>query len=205
MTDSRRLFWKLNTAGWLGYGVVTYATYAPVLVGMSAAQREPLVVYKAMRMVLGLVLSLGLHHICQRVRAGRTPPWVQVVLLSLACWVFGTAWGLLLRVASSPFFPERTALDWTMVPRAGQNLGWVFALWCGAYYAVKSWQERQAEERAHIEARALANEARLQALQYQLNPHFLFNALNSLRATIADAIEAPTNSAESLCLTRASR
>ncbi|WP_342375537.1 histidine kinase [Myxococcus stipitatus] len=186
MTDFRRLFWKLNTAGWLGYGVVTYVTYAPVLVEMTAEQRETMAVYKAIRMALGFVLSLGLHRICQRVRAGRLPHWGQVLLLLLVCWVFGTAWGLLLRGVSASFFPDRTPLDWAMVPRVGQNLGWVFAMWCGAYYAVKTWHERQAEERAHIEARALANEARLQALQYQLNPHFLFNALNSLRATISE-------------------
>ncbi|WP_338864405.1 sensor histidine kinase [Myxococcus stipitatus] len=189
MTESRRLFWKLHTAGWLGYGVVTYATFAPVLAGMSAEQRETMAVYKAMRMALGFILSLGLHRICQRVRTSRTPLWGQVLFLLLACWVFGTAWGLLLRGASTPFFPDRTTLNWAWVPRVGQNLGWVLALWCGAYYAVKSWQERQAEERAHIEARALANEARLQALQYQLNPHFLFNALNSLRAVISEDTE----------------
>jgi LytS/YehU family sensor histidine kinase len=62
----------------------------------------------------------------------------------------------------------------------------VFGVWCSIYYGAKSWQERQAEERARLEARALANEARLQALQYQLNPHFLFNALNSLRAIISE-------------------
>lgn len=51
--------------------------------------------------------------------------------------------------------------------------------------------ERQLAQRyfVHAKARALAislkeERARLDALRYQMNPHFLFNALNSLRATL---------------------
>jgi LytS/YehU family sensor histidine kinase len=39
-------------------------------------------------------------------------------------------------------------------------------------------------EREAVEARRLAQEAQLQMLAYQLNPHFLFNALTSIRAMI---------------------
>jgi len=49
------------------------------------------------------------------------------------------------------------------------------------YAAIASVEQREAEKRA-TEARALARESQLQALKFQLNPHFLFNSLHSIAA-----------------------
>ncbi len=70
------------------------------------------------------------------------------------------------------------------VPPAGlgsMTLGyaWAFAGWLFIYFSVQS-------RRRHHEARAEAREAQLQALTAQLNPHFLFNCLNSIRALIVE-------------------
>jgi len=46
------------------------------------------------------------------------------------------------------------------------------------------WRRSEEREREAAEARRLAQEAQLQMLAYQLNPHFLFNALTSIRAMI---------------------
>jgi two-component system, LytTR family, sensor histidine kinase AlgZ len=49
------------------------------------------------------------------------------------------------------------------------------------YAAVASMEQREAERHAE-EARSLARESQLQALKFQLNPHFLFNSLHSIAA-----------------------
>jgi two-component system sensor histidine kinase AlgZ len=49
------------------------------------------------------------------------------------------------------------------------------------YAAIASMEQHEAESRA-TEARALARESQLQALKFQLNPHFLFNSLHSIAA-----------------------
>jgi two-component system, LytTR family, sensor histidine kinase AlgZ len=51
------------------------------------------------------------------------------------------------------------------------------------YAAVASLEQREAERRAE-EARTLARESQLQALKFQLNPHFLFNSLHSIAALV---------------------
>ena len=70
---------------------------------------------------------------------------------------------------------------------AGMVNGWVlFMLWSVIYFGVHAaWNYRQAEvDKWKLEAQAEA--ARLQALKLQLNPHFFFNSLNSVRALIAE-------------------
>jgi LytS/YehU family sensor histidine kinase len=48
--------------------------------------------------------------------------------------------------------------------------------------------ELRSQKEKTLTAIALANEAQLQMLRYQLNPHFLFNALNSIRTLVHEDI-----------------
>jgi hypothetical protein len=58
----------------------------------------------------------------------------------------------------------------------------LYLLSTGVHYAVvATLEQREAEQRAE-EARTLARESQLQALKFQLNPHFLFNSLHSIAA-----------------------
>ena len=58
--------------------------------------------------------------------------------------------------------------------------------WSAIYFGVKIWLAWQTQKERTEKAQALAQDAQLQMLRYQLNPHFLFNALNSIRALISE-------------------
>lgn len=60
----------------------------------------------------------------------------------------------------------------------------VFAGWAFLYTSVWSALESQDAQRRAAIAQAESQEARLRALRYQLNPHFLFNALNTVSALV---------------------
>ena len=60
----------------------------------------------------------------------------------------------------------------------------ILVTWSTFYFSYKLWLDwTQQKERAE-KADLLAHKAQLQMLRYQLNPHFLFNSLNSIRALV---------------------
>ncbi len=62
--------------------------------------------------------------------------------------------------------------------------GITLALFSMLFFAVDHWLQLRDQREKAREATALAHQAQLKMLRYQLNPHFLFNTLNSIRAMI---------------------
>lgn len=67
----------------------------------------------------------------------------------------------------------------------------IFGFWAALYYVVQAYTAVAAErEHAEVErlrrqeAESLSREAQMKMLRYQLNPHFLFNTLNSISALV---------------------
>ncbi len=56
--------------------------------------------------------------------------------------------------------------------------------WAALYYAMVMAEQARAAERREGEYRRAAKAAELRSLRYQVNPHFLFNTLNSLSALV---------------------
>jgi two-component system, LytTR family, sensor kinase len=86
---------------------------------------------------------------------------------------------------------EMSRMQWTPVEMAARmiadyTLTWyfIFAAWAAFYVAMSfARQLRDADRHSAMLARE-AQEAQLRALRYQINPHFLFNTLNSLSSLI---------------------
>jgi glucose-6-phosphate-specific signal transduction histidine kinase len=70
----------------------------------------------------------------------------------------------------------RTILFWT----------WFFLAWAGLYLALMYGFDVHEEQRRSAELRERAHVAQLRALHSQINPHFLFNSLNSVSALILE-------------------
>ncbi len=56
--------------------------------------------------------------------------------------------------------------------------------WCALYLALLTGEKARSAERREGEFRRAAKAAELRSLRYQVNPHFLFNTLNSLSALV---------------------
>jgi two-component system LytT family sensor kinase len=65
-------------------------------------------------------------------------------------------------------------------------MSYVLIAWTGLYFGIKFAWQFQKQKEAALKAQMMAQAAQLTMLRYQLNPHFMFNTLNSLSALMLD-------------------
>lgn len=146
---------------------------------------------------IGLALSPALYRACAWLRPRRAAE--RYAGLALTTFVFGALvaladiWlGAVLRGAIDPGFAEPAGN--LLTARMVSNLlafAWMFGL-LGAFYmmmltsrALLEHERELADARTQAaEAEGQATAARLAALRYQLNPHFLFNTLNAVSSAV---------------------
>jgi sensor histidine kinase YesM len=64
------------------------------------------------------------------------------------------------------------------------NFSVLFLLWGIIYFAVNTFENWKREEIKNLELRAAKTEIELNSFKSQMNPHFMFNSMNSIRALI---------------------
>jgi hypothetical protein len=177
-------FWRLQAVGWTGYWVLLVVTFLPMLAEEGGFVR--LAHLKLVRALLGLGLS-SLARLGYR-RVARSRSLGPIIAASLfGSVLLGALWSLLGNVYAwwlVPNFDMREEIAY--FPHKVLDHTVTLVVWSALYFGIKHWRAfREAHERA-LRADLLAQQARLAALQNQLQPHFLFNALNSIRALIAE-------------------
>jgi two-component system LytT family sensor kinase len=90
---------------------------------------------------------------------------------------------------------------------ADASVVWLFffAAWSAFYLAAQAQNEAAAARQRIAEAESAARTAQVRALRYQVNPHFLFNTLNSLSSLVLASRNAEAESAARTAQVRALR
>lgn len=177
--NKQRIYWWCQGIGWLLYSMIGLAI---------SFAFQTLSWRYAVTVFLNTATGLTLTHLwrTQMQRRG----WMQVSLRTLVPRLLGS--GLALAIMWAAFsallsyglfgqWPERAVVlaiwfNWTMA-----LLLW--ALLYGGWHLVERYQQAEVQK---WRLEATLKETELSALKAQLNPHFLFNALNSIRALIVE-------------------
>lgn len=124
----------------------------------------------------------------QRLLWQRAAPLAATVLLLLAAVaLLAMASNLPLALRAHLAGGEPLVIGWTTLLRGRglDALGPALLVQAALHAALNLAWARQAERERALAAEALAREAELRALRYQLQPHFLFNTLNAVSALVA--------------------
>jgi len=188
LTLARTQFWRLQIGGWAAFGAINAGV---------ARWIAHLPVAAAVAQAVGLgVLGIGLSHLLYvwirhrnlasrplRVRVGHV--LLFSVLVSVPAGILTSALNL------APWQTEDLSIGadhpWLIVPLV-HALNWVLLLvvWGAVYLSLRSFRDQALGEVREAQLAEALHLAELRLLKAQLNPHFLFNALNTVRALIAE-------------------
>lgn len=147
-------------------------------------------------LVIACALTFGLRPIYRNVWR-RKPSVLLIGLTIIVCSIIAAYLWLILGeivfaltgIRKFPV-PEKQSLigylSDTFIGSLQHHKPFLFLSWSALYFGIKYWQSKREEEENALKAEALAKEAELKMLRYQLNPHFLFNSLNSASALISE-------------------
>ena len=189
-----RSFWALQGAGWLAFGVVMFGwalAFWPA--GVALVNKVELV-------ALGLLASTAFRHMYRLLRRREwSAPRIGIAVAALSfaaapLWyaahkgMFELSCRVIVSVspqsgmAAGCLLP--TTLPWPVPTETWLFYGFVLTTWSLLYFIIDGLSELRSTRARAARADALAVEARLTALQAQLEPHFLFNALNAISTLV---------------------
>jgi two-component system LytT family sensor kinase len=188
--DRSRLFWILNVSGWTGYALTAW------LGALAHEKPEAYFLVILAAAVSGFIGTLPLRFLYRKLWS-RSIAVLGTTTLA-ACYVIAFVWQWLRNVlyydwVKNSWQPEH------LMDYVGGVLGsfYIMLCWSGLYFGIKYYQQLQEQTEQTLKAVAMAHQAQLKMLRYQLNPHFLFNTLNAISTLILDGSNKTANQAVS--------
>ena len=174
--NKNKAFWRLQAVGWGG------ALLLRLLSNLANAQPVSILVLALISTITGFSISLILSVVFRQLIARRAlVTWLVTVLVlpaAVGLYAFIDAWVIsLYRPDSATSFAQLLIgvfyLDLTLL-----------GAWSALYYAINFYLQIEEQNDQLIRLENQATSAQLAMLRYQLNPHFLFNTLNSISTLV---------------------
>jgi len=182
MSDEKALYWLSQVIGWFGYVLL-------ILFNSIIEANVDVGIIKVL--IINFALGIGLSHFMRfviirfhllRMKIYRLLP--RLILLSV---LTGVAASLIYGGISDLFFSDVEPIlvsPYSILIRLVIPFITFFLFWNILYFAAIYLKNYEREEVKNLRLTASMNEVELNNLRSQMNPHFIFNALNSIRALV---------------------
>ena len=169
-------FWQLQIIGWSGFYVLVLVAAAPYL-------KQPGVFRDNSLWVLTMFAASWILPLACRASLRSQRAWFvhEVHAIALALCL-----GAITSIAVDLLILGLQKMDWGSWLIDFVQSSVVFFVWCNLYFGAKQWQQIAEQREKILAVESQVREARLDALRYQLNPHFLFNALNAVSTLVLE-------------------
>jgi two-component system sensor histidine kinase AlgZ len=171
-------FWPLQLLGWLGYGIATAISYLPF------RHMRDQVVFRAVFFTCSFLASFAVHQMCRKLWRRKISLIPALALCVMASYIFGVLCTAPAIWAERRIGPSQGYFPWNSVLAGGVGAAFILIAWSALYFGFKQYRTVEEQRLALLTAESTARSAQLQALQYQLQPHFLFNTLNAISSLV---------------------
>ena len=198
--QSSRTYWLCQLTGWGAYALLATVSFGP----MAPAELSKIVAINIWAALCGLTLSHGWRAFVTR-RAWlvdlKRLPWARLMACIVLLSLVQTTLVALGFFVTRPSFGVRSldsVSNWSWLPQAVLTWVAIYSVWTTIYsYALSNRRAKRLESES-LRFEVLAKDAELRALQAQINPHFFFNSLNSVRALIYESPDAAAQMVDQL-------
>lgn len=181
---TNQLFWILHIGGWLFY----FALYTLIVSWYKEHDARDWFLY-SLTYILGFSITLSLRYIYRNLYDKiEKLYWLPVVIVAGSV-VFTIIWTYVDMYISHFFWENgqemlKKRLEFKSLVKYSTLYTILVTTWSSLYFGIKYAVDLQDEKQHAQEAETMAQKAQMEMLRYQLNPHFLFNSLNSIRALV---------------------
>lgn len=183
--NKNRAFWNLQSAGWAG--ALILRAVGGISNGLPLSFLVPVIISTITGYSISLLLSVVYKNLFNRRPIVTWTITAATLTLSASLYAFIDAWVFLIQNPTT-----ETAFGTLFL--GSLFLGsLMLGAWSALYYAINFFLRVEEQNDQLLQLETQATRAQLAMLRYQLNPHFLFNTLNSISTLVLLRQTEPAN------------